>query len=104
MVENAHYVMVIILSKNGTHNGVQQFKCKCCGKTFNWKKRTFLENSNLSLSTWLEYISCFIQEKTIRECAVSSNISIPTSFNCRHRLFNVMNSSNKPKNFRGWLR
>lgn len=37
--------------KNGTHNGVQQFKCKVCRETFNRKKGTFLENSNLSLST-----------------------------------------------------
>ena len=39
--------------KNGTHNGVQQYKCKDYGKIFNWKKRTFLENSFLSLSIWI---------------------------------------------------
>lgn len=89
--------------KNGTHNGVQQYKCKVCGKTFNWKKGTFLENSHLSLSTWIEYISSFIQEKTIRECASSSNISIPASFNCRHRLLHVMNASNHPDKLQGMI-
>lgn len=79
--------------KNGKHNNVQQYLCKNCRKTFNWKKGTFLENSNLSLSTWLEYIIVFAQEKTIRECADASNISIPASFNCRHRLMNTIENS-----------
>lgn len=79
--------------KNGRHNNVQQYLCKNCRKTFNWKKGTFLENSNLSLSTWLEYIIVFAQEKTIRECASASNISIPASFNCRHRLMNTIENS-----------
>lgn len=87
--------------KNGKHNNVQQYRCKECKKTFNWKKGTFLENSNLSLSTWLEYIIQFAQEKTIRECAKYSNISIPASFNCRHRLMNTIQNNNSPIDLEG---
>ena len=72
--------------KDGKHSGAQRFKCNDCRKRFGWSTGTMFSHSRKGLESWLKYANCFLEKKTLRECAKECGISLDTAFKWRHKL------------------
>jgi len=70
---------------NGRLKGVQRYKCKECGKFFSETTGTALEGLH-KRDKFSKYLWCMFMGYSIRKCASESGISIPTSFNWRHKI------------------
>jgi transposase-like protein len=86
-------------NKHGFQSGLQRYRCKFCGKTFN-----SLTNTNLARlrkkDLWLEYSNCIIDTKSIRKSSKKLNISTSTAFRWRHRMLATSQSS-EPQSLSG---
>ncbi|MDI3479702.1 MAG: hypothetical protein PWQ14_848 [Rikenellaceae bacterium] len=81
----------IHIKKNGHQRGQQIYKCKNCGKNFRETTGTlvyYLHKKELLL----DYLRCMLEGKTIRACASEVGISVPTSFNWRHKILSALES------------
>ena len=76
--------------KNGTKDHRQRFKCKECGHTFTWTNNTILYGIKSDYNTLLAYCDCMMQKMSIRQCAEHCGISIPTSFEWRHKILDAL--------------
>ena len=75
------------LNKNGkTKNGVQKYICPNCRHTCSGTTGTITYHSKLSFEVWSNVIDNLINGFSIRRIAYENNISIPTSFNLRHKV------------------
>lgn len=67
------------------------YKCKNCGKNFRETTGTiiyYLHKKELML----DYLRCMLEGKSIRACAREVGISVPTSFNWKHKILSALKS------------
>jgi len=86
--------------KNGLQSGVQNYRCKNCGRQFRVTTGTFMYGVH-EKGKMLEYIKCMSAGMSLRECARIVNISLTTSFFWRHRILCAMQSFEDNVNFFG---
>ena len=84
-----------IVRKGRTKTG-QRYLCKGCGRSFGMSTGKVLGSSKLPLSTWREYIKCFIDRVPLRRAAVRCQVSLKTSFFMRHRILELVEKA-RPK-------
>jgi transposase-like protein len=87
----------INIKKNGHQQGQQMYKCKECGKNFRETTGTFVYYLHKK-ELILDYIRCMIEGKSLRACAAEVGISLPTSFNWRHKIISVLKSMEEDMN------
>jgi len=89
-VDYCRYCKSDVFIKWGRRDGMQRYKCKCCGKTFNCLSGTPLAKLGRR-EQWIKYANCLIKGLSIRKAATECNIHKNTSFKWRHRfLFNTI--------------
>ena len=72
-------------SRCGHANGLQRFKCKACGRTFNSLTGTPLARLRLK-TRWLAYFDCMRDAAcTVKSAADKVGVHASTSFRWRHR-------------------
>jgi transposase-like protein len=72
-------------SRCGHANGLQRFKCKACGRTFNSLTGTPLARLRLK-TRWLAYFDCLREAAcTVKSAANKVGVHASTSFRWRHR-------------------
>jgi transposase-like protein len=86
--------------KNGLQSGVQNYRCKTCGRQFRVTTGTFMYGVH-EKGKMLEYIKCMSAGMSLRECARNVHISLTTSFFWRHRILCAMQSFEDNVNFFG---
>ncbi|HNY76495.1 MAG TPA: IS1595 family transposase, partial [Bacteroidales bacterium] len=86
--------------KNGLQSGVQNYRCKTCGRQFRVTTGTFMYGVH-EKGKMLEYIKCMSAGMSLRECARIVHISLTTSFFWRHRILCAMQSFEDNVNFFG---
>ena len=86
--------------KNGLQSGVQNYRCKNCGRQFRVTTGTFMYGVH-EKGKMLEYIKCMSAGMSLRECARIVNISLTTSFFWRHRILCALQSFEDNVNFFG---
>ena len=86
--------------KNGLQSGVQNYRCKNCGRQFRVTTGTFMYGVH-EKSKMLEYIKCMSEGMSLRECARIVHISLTTSFFWRHRILCALQSFEDNVNFFG---
>jgi len=86
--------------KNGLQSGVQNYRCKTCGRQFRVTTGTFMYGVH-EKDKMLEYIKCMSAGMSLRECAINVHISLTTSFFWRHRILCAMQSFEDNVNFFG---
>ena len=86
--------------KNGLQSGVQNYRCKNCGRQFRVTTGTFMYRVH-EKGKMLEYIKCMSAGMSLRECARNVGICLQTSFFWRHRILCAMQSFEDNVNFFG---
>jgi transposase-like protein len=86
--------------KNGLQSGVQNYRCKTCGRQFRVTTGTFMYGVH-EKGKMLEYIKCMSAGMSLRECARIVHISLTTSFFWRHRILCALQSFEDNVNFFG---
>jgi len=70
------------LYRHGAANGLQRFRCRTCGRTFNCLTGTPLARLRLK-SKWLDYLDCVLDSRTVRKAAPET--SSPDAARSRRR-------------------
>ena len=86
--------------KNGLQSGVQNYRCKNCGRQFRVTTGTFMYGVH-EKGKMLEYIKCMSAGMSLRECARIARISLTTSFFWRHIILCALQSFEDNVNFFG---
>ncbi|HOJ24714.1 MAG TPA: IS1595 family transposase [Bacteroidales bacterium] len=86
--------------KNGLQSGVQNYRCKTCGRQFRVTTGTFMYGVH-EKAKMLEYIKCMSAGMSLRESARIAHISLTTSFFWRHRILCALQSFEDNVNFFG---
>lgn len=76
--------------RNGKRNGLQNYKCKACGKYFSNTTNTIALSSKYGFDTWKQYIECMMMGLSIRKSAAKCGISNATAFNWRHKILGAL--------------
>ncbi|MBK6935268.1 MAG: IS1595 family transposase [Bacteroidales bacterium] len=84
--------------KNGLQNGMQNYRCKDCGRQF--KLLQVLLFTGYKERKMLDYIRCMVAGKSLRACA-KVGINLPTSFAWRHKILAALQSFEDNINFFG---
>ncbi len=86
--------------KNGLQNGMQNYRCKDCGRQFRITTGTFVYRLQKK-EKMLDYIRCMVAGKSLRACANEVGISLPTSFRWRHKILSAIQGLEGGINFSG---
>ncbi len=71
--------------RHGYAAGLQRYRCRACGRTYNALTNTPLACLRLR-EKWLPYLECMLDSKTVRKSADTVGIHRNTSFRWRHRI------------------
>ena len=70
--------------RHGQANGLQRYRCRRCGRTFNALSGTPL--ARLRLKThWLDYLDRMLDSRSVRRSATDLGVASTTTFRWRHR-------------------
>jgi len=75
---------------NGKRNGLQNYKCKECGKYFSNTTKTIAYQSKYGFDKWKQYIECMMMGMSIRKAASKCGISNATAFYWRHKILGAL--------------
>ena len=81
---------ICIVRRGKTASGKQRYLCKACNRTFTDTTNTTLQYTKKHLHIWLKYIECMANQYSVRKSARICGISIPTSFNWRHKILDSL--------------
>lgn len=70
--------------RHGLANGLQRYRCRACGRTYNDLSGTPLARLRLR-EKWLAYLSCMLESKSVRAAAGDVGVHRNTAFRWRHR-------------------
>jgi len=73
-----------VIYRHGRANGLQRYRCRSCGKTFNGLTGTPLARLH-HRDRWFDYLDCMIDAKSVRRAAATAGVHRNTSFRWRHR-------------------
>ena len=76
------------LYRHGAKNGLQRFRCRGCGRTFNSLTGTPLARLRHK-DKWLDYCDCLLESRTVRKAAAHVAVAKNTSLRWRHRLLTL---------------
>ena len=76
--------------RNGKRNGLQNYKCKDCGKYFSNTTNTIALKSKYGFDTWKEYTECMMMGLSIRKSAAKCGVSNATAFYWRHKILGAL--------------
>ena len=83
--------------RNGKRNGLQNYKCKGCGKYFSNTTNTIALKSKHGFDTWKQYIECMMMGLSIRKSAAKCGIANATAFYWRHKILGALQNITKIK-------
>ncbi len=90
----------------GNRNKDFRFKCTNCKKSFSVTTKTYLHNTRLPLKKWLLMFSIVCDAKkglSAMQLQRNLDISYPTSFNCYHKIRELMTLENQEVELGGIL-
>ena len=76
------------LYRHGVKNGLQRFRCRGCGRTFNSLTGTPLARLRYK-DRWLDYSTCLLDTRSVRNAASRVDVSRNTSMRWRHRFLAI---------------
>jgi transposase-like protein len=85
--------------RHGSKSGLQRFRCRNCGRTFNSLTSTPLARLRHK-SKWIEYSKCMLASHTVRKAAACVEVDKNTSQRWRHR-FLTATRTDRPASLTG---
>ena len=82
------------LYRHGTKSGLQRFRCRACGRTFNSLTGTPLARLRHK-AKWLAFGDCMLDSRTVRNAAARVAVAKNTSLRWRHR-FLALTRTDRP--------
>ena len=76
------------LYRHGEANGLQRFRCRDCGRTFNCLTGTPLARLRHK-NKWRAYADCLLDSLTVRKAAAKVGVAKNTSMRWRHRFLTI---------------
>jgi transposase-like protein len=76
------------LYRHGTKSGLQRFRCRACGRTFNSLTGTPLARLRHK-EKWLDFSECMLDSRTVRKAAAHVRVAKNTSLRWRHRFLTL---------------
>jgi transposase-like protein len=73
---------------HGTQSGLQRFRCRACGRTFNSLTGTPLARLRHK-DKWLDFSDCMLDSHTVRKAAARVAVAKNTSLRWRHRFLKL---------------
>lgn len=73
------------IRKHGSYRGIQRYRCKCCGRTFNDTINTPLHGIH-NKPKMIQYAQAMPSHLSVRKSAAYIGISTTTSFTWRHKI------------------
>lgn len=70
--------------RHGHANGLQRYRCRACGRTYNDLSGTPLARLRLR-EKWLDYLGCVLESMSVRATAGQLGVHRNTAFRWRHR-------------------
>ncbi len=70
--------------RHGQANGLQRYRCRACGRTYNDLSGTPLARLRMR-EKWLDYLGCLLESKSVRKAATEVGVHRNTAFRWRHR-------------------
>jgi len=87
------------LYRHGEANGLQRFRCRACGRTFNCLTGTPLARLRLK-DKWLDYAQCILESHAVRKAARLLDVDKNTTMRWRHR-FLANTKADRPVSLHG---
>lgn len=84
----------------GRYKGIQRYKCKECGSTFNDFSFTPMNKSHYDNNKWALFIECMIHGYSLRKSSKILKISFVSLFYWRHKILDSLKQAD-PKKFKG---
>lgn len=85
--------------RHGHESGLQRYRCKACGRTFNGLTGTPMARLRYK-DKWLDYTECLLRSMTVRRAAERVDVHKNTSFRWRHR-FLTLPKTDRPLGLHG---
>jgi transposase-like protein len=85
--------------RHGQANGLQRYRCRACGHTYNDLSGTPLARLRLR-EKWLDYLGCVLASQSVRASARQAGVHRNTAFRWRHR-FLARAQHDQPKRLSG---
>jgi transposase-like protein len=82
------------LYRHGAKSGLQRFRCRACGRTFNSLTGTPLARLRHK-AKWLGFSECMLDSRTVRKAAAIVEVAKNTSLRWRHR-FLTLTKTDRP--------
>jgi transposase-like protein len=76
------------LYRHGTKSGLQRFRCRACGRSFNSLTGTPLARLRHK-DKWLDFSDCMLDSRTVRKAAERVGVAKNTSLRWRHRFLSL---------------
>lgn len=77
--------------KNGKRpDGMQRYRCKDCGKSFNIRSNSIVARCHKDMDTWSSFIECMMNGLSIRKTAEICGINKNTAFLWRHKVLDIL--------------
>lgn len=76
--------------KNGKNDGIQQYICKSCGKSFSQRATSAIANSHASDNVWKSVIRDTVDGIAIAKTARELEVADSTVFHMRHKILNAI--------------
>jgi transposase-like protein len=77
------------LYRHGSKSGLQRFRCRACGRTFNSLTGTPLARLRHK-EKWLDFGDCMLDSRTVRKAAARVEVDKNTSLRWRHRFLKLI--------------
>jgi transposase-like protein len=81
--------------RHGRESGVQRYRCRACGKTFNSLTGTPLARLHYK-ERWLRYLDGMLASHTVRQAAAQLGVHRNTTFRWRHRFLALPRTDRAP--------
>lgn len=101
-VLTCHKCGSVHLAKHGKDaRGKQRYKCKDCNATRTANSANIFSGSHKDAEQWKKFIMFTLEGRNLRYCAEQCRISLPTSFNWRHKILSALTSKQFSDTFNG---
>lgn len=81
--------------RHGRESGLQRYRCRACGKTFNSLTGTPLARLHYK-ERWLQYLDSMLASHTLRQAAARIGVHRNTTFRWRHRFLALPRTDRAP--------